>query len=57
MMIPGTRRRRGLRTRQWMARVSRSRTPIGGEKKGRPRFYERMIRLSERLWNEYLSSH
>ena len=30
---------------------------IGGEKKGQPRFYERMIRLSERLWNEYHSSY
>ena len=30
---------------------------IGGEKKGQPRFYERMIRLSERLWNEHLSSY
>ena len=30
---------------------------IGGEKKGQPRFYERMIRLSERLWKEYLSSY
>ena len=30
---------------------------IGGEKKGLPRFYECMIRLSERLWNEYLSSY
>ncbi len=30
---------------------------IGGEKKGQPRFYERMIRISERLWNEYLASY
>ncbi len=30
---------------------------IGGEKKGQPRFYERMIRQSERLWSEYLSSY
>lgn len=28
---------------------------IGGDKTGDDRFYERMIRQSERIWNEYLA--
>jgi hypothetical protein len=30
---------------------------IGGDKKGDDRFYERMIPVAERIWEQYLREH